>query len=65
VQQETPVTTFAAKIMAAAEKLALGANESRTGETAPANGNIRVIFAKSSCHNRIAIFVIQNRDMSF
>jgi hypothetical protein len=45
------VAIFAAEIMAAAQELAFGANKLQAGKTAPMNGKIGVVFAKSSCHN--------------
>jgi hypothetical protein len=59
------VTALAAKIMAAAQKLALGTNESGTSETTPVSGEIGVIFAKSSCHNRRAVFVLETESCHF
>ncbi|MDZ7364202.1 MAG: hypothetical protein ONB46_26345 [candidate division KSB1 bacterium] len=64
-QQKTPVATLAAEIMTAAEELTLGANKPGAGKTAPAHGDIRMVFAKSSWHNRCAVFVLKNRLMSF
>jgi len=44
------MATLAAKIVAAAQKLAPGANKLGTGETTPVNGNFGMRLAKSSCH---------------
>jgi hypothetical protein len=60
-QQKAFVAALAAKVMAAQQQLALRANELSAGVTAPANGNLRVIFAGSSCHDLEAVLVLKTR----
>jgi hypothetical protein len=58
-QQKTPVAAFAAKIVAAQQQLTLRTNEMSADVAAPANGNLGVIFAVSSRHDRDVVLVLK------